>query len=440
MMGFEAETVIQLKDAQLFMNERDHARINSKTELWNLLEQFFPSPSRETDHRQAPARKPQQASLERETGQYFEDGWVGVLGYELNHLLEPSVPKRSASTSLGELYFVRFRHRVIWQPEQAVFKILSPDKHWAQRVQQILEARQLDNLIFRESFLKQISSAVPSLTPQQFEHTVEQLLHHIRQGDIYQANLSVRFAVNNFSEHLLFPLYRQLVQKNPSPFSGIFQTPQGVVLANSPERLVKYNALTNGIETRPIAGTRGRGNTAREEAMIRNILETNPKEKAEHRMLLDLERNDIGKIAVPGTIRITESCVIERYSHVTHIVSQVEGIKASHKSTWDILEAMFPGGTITGCPKVRSMQILYETEPVPRGLYTGSLGYIDIYGNMDFNILIRSLFHWPGNCLHYHTGAGIVADSISVWEYRECLRKAEAIQKVLQHDIIANPA
>jgi para-aminobenzoate synthetase component 1 len=198
---------------------------------------------------------------------------------------------------------------------------------------------------------------------------------------------------------------------------------------------VKYDALNNCLETRPIAGTRGRGQTSDDDERIAQVLQTNEKEQAEHLMLLDLERNDLGRVACPASVTVPETAVLERYSHVTHLVSQVEAQRLPDKTAWDVLTAMFPGGTITGCPKVRCMEILAETEPVPRGLYTGSLGYIDDRGYLDFNILIRSLFYWPhSKQLQFHAGAGIVADSVPAWEYRECLRKSQVIKGVLCHD------
>lgn len=427
LMGFEAQTVVQLRGDHLQVNGRTIATIADKTMLWARLESLFGEMS------QNPAVGADTADLP------FTGGWVGTMAYGFNHVLEPTVPKSPLGTPLGELYFVRFRHLVLWLPAQNRFAVVSPDPAWHQRL-----AKGLDQACQEKMPIGQICSPMgavqASFTPEAFESAVRRIQAHIRQGDLYQANLSIRFAVDNMPAADLFTLYQTLVTRNPSPFSGLFWTPQGVVISNSPERLVRYTAHTQRLETRPIAGTRGRGSTPEEDARIVQVLLQDAKEQAEHWMLVDLERNDLGRVSVPGSVYVPEMGVLERYSHVTHLVSQVEGTKDPRKNRWDILEAVFPGGTITGCPKVRCMEILHHLEPVPRGLYTGSLGYLDIHGNLDFNILIRSLFHTPDQRLTYHAGAGIVADSVPAWEYRECLRKAALIQGILAHDPLTNIA
>lgn len=415
LMGFEAQTVVQLLNGTLWVDGKPDTLIDSKETLWQRLNTLFPKIS------------------VKDSPVGFEDGWIGTLGYELNHLLEPTVPRRMVENPLGDLYFVRFRHRIRWSPESGICCVDSPDPQWINMV---------EDRVQNEGFIrpgpwaspKAITPPVVSMSKEAFEENVLRLQERIRNGEIYQANLSMRFEAKGMPELRVLSLYDELVHRNPSPFSGLFWTPHGVVLSNSPERLVKYDAPTNRLETRPIAGTRGRGKTPEEESAIARVLQTDAKEQAEHMMLLDLERNDLGRVSVPGSVTVPALCELERYSHVTHIVSQVEGEKAPAKTPWDILDAMFPGGTITGCPKIRCMQLLRQMEPVPRGLYTGSLGYLDSRGNLDFNILIRSLFRWPEGRLQFHAGAGIVADSVPAWEYRECLRKAEVMQGVLYHD------
>lgn len=420
LMAFDPCQTVQLKGDTLWVDGLPHATIHTRQGLWEHLAFLFPV------HADPPL--PEAAF----PGSFY-DGWIGVIGYELNHLLEPSVPYRPLENPMGELYFARFRHRIIWQPETERLDFVSPDPAW------ISYARHLfanTDLASSQKILLDLPRQTPRMSFSQgaFEDQVQGIQEHIRAGDIYQANLSIRFERDAVSPEMLIPLYQTLVVRNPSPFSGVFWTPQGVIVSNSPERLIRYSASSNRLETRPIAGTRGRGKTPEEEAQIEAILQTDDKEQAEHLMLVDLERNDMGRVALPASVSVPQAFILERYSHVTHIVSQVEALKAPEKTVWEVLEAMFPGGTITGCPKVRCMEILAQCEPVPRGFYTGSLGYIDTRGNLDFNILIRSLFHWPDQRLHFHAGAGIVADSVPAWEYRECLRKAEAIQGVLSHD------
>ncbi|MDP2754672.1 MAG: anthranilate synthase component I family protein, partial [Nitrospirota bacterium] len=201
------------------------------------------------------------------------------------------------------------------------------------------------------------------------------------------------------------------------------------IVSSSPERLLRVNDRT--IETRPIAGTRPRGKDSNEDELMRTELLLNEKERAEHIMLIDLERNDIGRISDYGSVRVDELMITEDYSHVIHIVSNVRGDIAEGKDCFDAIRAAFPGGTITGVPKVRCMEIIDELEPVRRGPYTGSIGYISFSGNMDLNIVIRT-FVIKGEMAYVQAGAGIVADSDPEREYYEALKKAEALIKTLE--------
>lgn len=267
-----------------------------------------------------------------------------------------------------------------------------------------------------------------------FEAAVEQLRHRISSGELYQANLSIR--LQKALQIDPYELFENLCRKNPSPFSGLFKWPGGVVVSNSPERLVQVDEFGRA-QARPIAGTRGRGKTPQEDADIGQTLLSNQKECAEHKMLVDLARNDLGRVCEPGSVQVDELLVLERYSHVTHLVSNVSGQMRPDCTGWDLIRSMFPCGTITGCPKIRCVEILNAVEPVSRGFYTGSMGYLDaVSGAMDWNILIRSLFLTPvdikpaSQTVVYntavHIGAGIVHDAVGPHEYRECLRKATA--------------
>ena len=266
----------------------------------------------------------------------------------------------------------------------------------------------------------------PVLSQQQFEGMVEQVREYIAAGDIYQANLSCRF--DGRFEGNTRDLYARLRRINPSPFACLLRSPGLEIISSSPERLV---SLHNGVaETRPIAGTRPRGYTPPEDATLGAELLGHPKERAEHVMLLDLERNDLGKVCRPGSVAVDELMVLERYSHVTHIVSNVRGELREGVGPFALLRAVFPGGTITGVPKKRCMEIIDELEPVGRGAYTGSAGYISVTGDMDLNILIRT-FQRMGNEISYQVGAGIVADSVPHQEWAECLAKGMALQQAL---------
>lgn len=268
-----------------------------------------------------------------------------------------------------------------------------------------------------------------SLAQPEFEAAVDRLKTDIFNGEIYQANLSIRLQKTLPLDP--YALFERLCGKNPSPFSGFFKWPGGVVVCNSPERLVSLNE-TGRADTRPIAGTRGRGKTPQDDERIGQGLLANEKECAEHLMLVDLARNDLGRVCEAGSVRVDDLLTLERYSHVTHLVSNVTGQLRDDCTGWDLIKSLFPGGTITGCPKIRCVEILNEVEPVPRGFYTGSLGFLDAASPaLDLNILIRSLFLRPtAEPLVYNTavqiGGGIVHDSVGPHEARECLRKATA--------------
>ncbi|MBF0473513.1 MAG: anthranilate synthase component I family protein, partial [Nitrospirae bacterium] len=219
---------------------------------------------------------------------------------------------------------------------------------------------------------------------------------------------------------------------NPSPFACYLDFGGYQIVSSSPERLVKVERGSPSIvETRPIAGTRPRGGTENEDMAMRKELLLNEKERAEHIMLIDLERNDIGRVCEYGSVKVDELMITELYSHVIHIVSNVIGQLKSDKDCFDTLEAVFPGGTITGVPKVRCMEIIDELEPVLRGPYTGSAGYIGFSKDMDFNIIIRT-FLIKDKMAYVQAGAGIVADSNPEAEYYESLKKAEALVKTLK--------
>jgi para-aminobenzoate synthetase component I len=258
-------------------------------------------------------------------------------------------------------------------------------------------------------------------TADHYQTAVRRVQEYIQAGDIYQANLSVRFSTQISASG--WEIYRRLQTINPSPFASYWQSPWGEVASCSPERLV---SLQHGVAcTRPIAGTRPRGADRTTDLLLEQELLTNDKEIAEHIMLVDLERNDLGKICTWGSVEVDELLQVERYSHVMHLVSNVRGQLATDHSPIELLAATFPGGTITGCPKLRCMEIIAELESYPRNLFYGSCGYIDQRGHLDLNILIRTLLCHNGQ-LWGQVGAGIVADSDPGKEWAESLQKAQA--------------
>ncbi len=268
---------------------------------------------------------------------------------------------------------------------------------------------------------------VPSLTQVEFESMVRRCKEYIAAGDIYQANVSQRLSAS-IGDADPVRLYKSLRTINPSPFAAFLDFGDLQLVSSSPERLIRLRESI--ADTRPIAGTRRRGSDHAETRELSIELLTNEKERAEHIMLLDLERNDLGKVCEYGTVIVDEMMVIEDYSHVIHIVSNVRGKLTPGRDAFDLVRAVFPGGTITGVPKVRCMEIIDELEPVARGPYTGSIGYFSNTGDMDLNIIIRSFVIKDGTA-YIHVGAGIVADSDPSGEYFETLQKAEALKKAL---------
>lgn len=257
---------------------------------------------------------------------------------------------------------------------------------------------------------------------------VKRTKEYIKAGDIFQANLSQRVSADiNDTEQ--WEIYKILSKINPSPFAAYLDMGDYQIVSSSPERLLRFAGDT--VETRPIAGTRPRGSDAKGDFEMKTDLLLNEKERAEHLMLIDLERNDLGKISHYGSVCVDEFMITEDYSHVIHIVSNIKGAVAENKNCFDAIRAVFPGGTITGVPKIRCMEIIDELEPVARGPYTGSLGYISFTGAMDLNIIIRT-FVIKSGIAYVQAGAGIVADSEPEREYLETLKKAEALIKTLE--------
>jgi len=276
--------------------------------------------------------------------------------------------------------------------------------------------------------LEHASDLQVSMSKERFTSAVERIQEYIRAGDVFQVNLSVR----QERELKVAPeiVYEWLRWLNPSPYMGLLRLDDHELVSASPELLLKKEGRK--LRTRPIAGTRRRGHTKEEDQALERELLESEKERAEHVMLVDLERNDIGKVAEYGTVQVDQLMVIERYSHVMHLVSDISGELPEGRDEYDALAAVFPGGTITGAPKIRTMEIIEELEPVRRGIYTGSFGWIDYNGDMEFNIIIRTLLAKDGRAC-VQAGAGIVIDSIPVREYRESLSKAKALWKAVQY-------
>jgi len=249
----------------------------------------------------------------------------------------------------------------------------------------------------------------------------------VTAGDVIQVVLS-----QNFQRDIdIHPLnaYRALRVINPSPYMYYIETGKSTIVGSSPEILVRLEGDT--IELRPIAGTRKRGNTEEEDKRLEQELKADPKEMAEHIMLVDLGRNDVGRVAVTGSVNVTELMTVERYSHVMHLVSNVTGKLRKGLDAFDVLRASFPAGTVTGAPKIRAMEIIEELEPAKRGPYAGCIGYFDFSGNMDMCITIRTII-FKGKKAYIQAGAGLVADSVPENEYTETVNKAKGMFKAVE--------
>ena len=265
-----------------------------------------------------------------------------------------------------------------------------------------------------------------------FIEGVNRIKEYIRCGDIFQANLSRPWQIDCEPPISPFVAYARLRQTNPAPFSCLAWLDRlNCILSSSPERLIE--SRHGIIRTRPIAGTYPRGKDSDEDRRLSADLLMHPKERAEHIMLVDLERNDLGRICEPGSVHVPEQMVVESYAHVHHIVSEVSGRLCRGVLPGDIIRAVFPGGTITGCPKIRCMEIIAELEQGPRNAYTGSVGYLGTNGDMDLNILIRTIT-WRNGRYSLQAGAGIVADSDPQRELAETRSKAEGMCRVFVHD------
>ena len=275
-------------------------------------------------------------------------------------------------------------------------------------------------------------SIATNITKEQYLANVEQAKGYIKEGDIFQVVLSRRMEVSNPPEP--FEVYRCLRSSNPSPYLYYFKCRDYQIVGASPEMLVN---VTQGIvSTKPIAGTAPRGITMEEDKKLEHALKNDPKERAEHTMLVDLGRNDVGKVSKFGTVEVTEFMKVERYSKVMHLVSDVKGILREDKTALDALVSILPAGTLSGAPKVRAMEIIDELENTQRGLYGGTVGYLGFDGNIDTCIAIRTVLFRHGKA-YVQAGGGIVADSVPEKEYQESENKARAvIQAMEQADLL----
>ncbi|WP_286317248.1 aminodeoxychorismate synthase component I, partial [Romboutsia ilealis] len=266
-----------------------------------------------------------------------------------------------------------------------------------------------------------------NFTKNEFENAVRKVQDYIKQGDIYQANLTQRFSGKTTLSS--YELYRDLRKFSPAPFGAFLNFEHSHILSNSPERFIK--CVDKKVETRPIKGTRPRGKNIEEDLRLQDELRNSEKDRAELLMIVDLERNDIGRISKIGSVKVPELFIIEPYANVNHLVATVVGEIEEDKDCIDVIKATFPGGSITGAPKIRAMEIIDELEPTQRNVYTGAIGYIGFNGDMDLNIAIRTIVKQDDN-VYFQVGGGMTWDSNPEDEYQETLDKAQSIMKALR--------
>lgn len=379
----------------------------------------------------------------------FVGGAVGYAGYDTVRYFEnlPNAPQDDRK--LPDLSFAFYDHMVVFDNVQKTVIVVVLAKvgegRGARNEERVKKA--YDDACRRvDRFVDKLSTPTDSLTPTdieaggestlkyqsnftqpEFEAAVRKCVEYIRAGDIFQVVFSQRLSVPLSADP--FEVYRTLRVVNPSPFMFFLRTPKCKLVGSSPEILVRV--VDGKVTVRPLAGTRRRGKTDEEDEKLAEELLADPKERAEHVMLVDLGRNDVGRVAKFGSVEISDVMVIERYSHVMHITSNVTGQLTDDRDAFDALAACLPAGTVSGAPKVRAMEVIDEIEPHRRGPYGGAVGYIDFAGNMDTCIALRTMVIHDGTA-YIQAGAGIVADSVPAQEYEETLNKARGLLKAIE--------
>lgn len=367
-------------------------------------------------------------------GIHFPGGLVGNLGYDFVRYTEQLPDDNPDEIGIETIQMMLMTHFVMVDhvAETLTAVALEADgedgrKAAEQAIEKMIEAVRTKSKKTQKTALIHDGRIVKkSDTLEQYSSKVEKIKAYIRQGHIFQTVLSQRWEIETKQDG--FELYRQLRELNPSPYLYYFNYGDFEVIGSSPEMIVKQQG--SRVYTCPIAGTRKRGRDAAEDERLRKELLSDEKERAEHVMLVDLARNDMGRIAEFGSVKVTQFMQVHNYSHVMHIVSEVEGRKKGEFHPLDLVSSFLPAGTLSGAPKIRAMEIIDELETVRRGLYGGATGYIDFSGNMDFCITIRTMIK-KGDRVYLQAGAGIVADSVPENEYAECCNKVMALAKTL---------
>ena len=359
----------------------------------------------------------------------FRGGWALLFGYEAAAQVEPILHLPRAEGRLPVALALRCPAAVLRDHTSGECVLVIETGHDALRDDVLDDIARIPAQPSLPAW--QAPVALEEDEPGRFTDGVRRVLDYLAAGDVFQANLSRGWRARFDRDVQAAELFQRLRENNPAPFAGVFAGDDWAVVSASPERLVSVRG--DVVETRPVAGTRPRFAGDDDAARIQELV-GHPKERAEHVMLIDLERNDLGRVCTPGSVEVDELMTVESYAHVHHIVSNVRGHLRSDATPGQVIRAVFPGGTITGCPKVRCMQIIAELERTPRGAYTGAIGWLNRDGDMDLNILIRSAeleSSRDGATLRFRTGAGIVADSDPRKELDETRAKARGMLRAL---------
>ena len=403
-----------VREGRAWRRHGDGAWRAAEGDAWDLVRAFL--------RRDAP----------RVPGVPFPHGAAGLLSYDAGRLVERLPARAGDDTELPQVLLLRFD--AVWAvPAQGEPVLHHAPGPAGEAAADALSRRLADAPEPPPTPAGVIGAVEARSSPKDFEAMVLRAKDHVAAGDVFQVNLSHRLEADATVHPL--DLYERLRQRNPAPFSALLSSgplpwdEDGFhVLSSSPERL--FRLVEGRLEARPIAGTRRRSSDPAEDEALKAELLADPKERAEHVMLVDLARNDLGRVARFGTVRVPHLLTLETYRTVHHLVSVVEADLAPGRDVVDALRALFPGGTITGAPKVRAMEVIEDIEPVRRGVYTGSLGWVNDAGDADFNILIRTLLLRKGR-VHLQVGAGIVQDSVPEREYQETLAKAKGLLRAL---------
>ncbi|MCD8010244.1 MAG: anthranilate synthase component I [Lachnospiraceae bacterium] len=416
-MGVEPEEMISSEADSLVIRKKDGSREVRPGQPLEELKKYYDSFDIRNDNEELA----------------FTGGLVGCLAYDFVRYTEDIPDKNPDEIGIGNIQLMLMTEFLVadYVAETLTAVVLEADdadgkRRALARAEELLRIVRARNHETKQEFVHDGKIVKKSDTIEEYGAKVERIKEYIREGDVFQTVLSQRWTIQ--TDHDGFTLYKELRQKNPSPYLYYLNFGEFEVIGSSPEMIVKQQG--NRVYTCPIAGTRPRGKTEAEDQRLVDDLLVDEKERAEHVMLVDLARNDMGRISEFGTVKVTQFMDVQKYSHVMHIVSLVEGHKNGKRHPLDLVASFLPAGTLSGAPKVRAMEIIDELEDLHRGLYGGATGYLDFNGNMDFCITIRTMIK-KGRNVYLQAGAGIVADSQPENEYRECCNKVMGMAKTL---------